>query len=168
MESRPISEIKLPKVTVCPPKNTYTDLNYDLMLAENKPFADNLRDDLNNHAKKLVDDHTFMNDIDKLQEEDRYYNWYHGFTITSYSYTHNYYDWLQMDYKYNLVTSATAGVVTTQYYGEQFQPHLVERNIIYYISVYPPESVRDNSDVTLHFKLDKAMRNIKERAKQIS
>ena len=34
-ETLPISEIPFPKVTVCPPKNTFTDLNYDLMMAEN-------------------------------------------------------------------------------------------------------------------------------------
>ena len=31
IETLPISQITLPKVTVCPPKNTYTNLNYDLM-----------------------------------------------------------------------------------------------------------------------------------------
>merc|ERR1711963_1098999 len=31
IETRPIDEIiRFPKVTVCPPKNTYTNLNYDL------------------------------------------------------------------------------------------------------------------------------------------
>ena len=33
VETLPISTIKLPKVTVCPPKNTFTDLNYDLMMS---------------------------------------------------------------------------------------------------------------------------------------
>ena len=28
-ETLPITEITFPKVTVCPPKNSYTDLNYD-------------------------------------------------------------------------------------------------------------------------------------------
>ena len=35
VETFPITELTFPKVTVCPPKNTYTDLNYDLMLTEN-------------------------------------------------------------------------------------------------------------------------------------
>ena len=35
IETRPITEITFPKVTVCPPKDTYTDLNYDLMMTEN-------------------------------------------------------------------------------------------------------------------------------------
>ena len=30
-ETLPMEQIKFPKVTVCPPKNTFTDLNYDLM-----------------------------------------------------------------------------------------------------------------------------------------
>ena len=34
-ETLPITDIIFPKVTVCPPKNTYTDLNYDLMMTEN-------------------------------------------------------------------------------------------------------------------------------------
>ena len=35
IETLPITEITLPKVTVCPPKNTFTNLNYDLMTLEN-------------------------------------------------------------------------------------------------------------------------------------
>ena len=30
IETRTIDEVRFPKVTVCPPKNTYTNLNYDL------------------------------------------------------------------------------------------------------------------------------------------
>ena len=40
IETQPISEITFPKVTVCPPKNTYTDLNYDLLMAENMTLDD--------------------------------------------------------------------------------------------------------------------------------
>ena len=35
IETLPIRKIRFPKVTVCPPKNTYTDLNYDLIMAKN-------------------------------------------------------------------------------------------------------------------------------------
>ena len=35
IETLPISEIRFPKVTVCPPKKTFTDLNYDLIITEN-------------------------------------------------------------------------------------------------------------------------------------
>ena len=36
IETLSISEITFPKVTVCPPKNTYTNLNHDLMNIGNK------------------------------------------------------------------------------------------------------------------------------------
>lgn len=32
IETLDMREIKFPKLTVCPPKNTFTDLNYDFML----------------------------------------------------------------------------------------------------------------------------------------
>lgn len=32
IETLDMKEIKFPKVTVCPPRNTFTDLNYDFML----------------------------------------------------------------------------------------------------------------------------------------
>ena len=31
IKTLPISDITLPKLTVCPPRNTFTDLNYDIM-----------------------------------------------------------------------------------------------------------------------------------------
>ena len=149
LETRPISEIRLPRLTVCPPKNTYTDLNYDLLLAENMTLTDELRGDLFNYAKKLVDEHVYMNDIDKLQEENRYYNWYHGYTKMI-STAHD-----KDGVNYFISSSALSGVVTTQYYEEKYQPHRVEQRAYYQVNVFPPESVRGNPNVTLHFKLEK-------------
>ena len=40
----PIADIRFPKVTVCPPKNTFTDLNYDLMISENVTLTEEMRD----------------------------------------------------------------------------------------------------------------------------
>ena len=46
IEQVPIKEIKFPKVTVCPPKNTYTNLNYDLIMDEQNELDDVTRDNL--------------------------------------------------------------------------------------------------------------------------
>ena len=54
VETLPITEIKFPKVTVCPPKNTFTDLNYDLMLAENFTLTNEMRDKLQNYLWKVI------------------------------------------------------------------------------------------------------------------
>ena len=155
IETLPISEIKFPKVTVCPPKNTYTDLNYDLMLAENFTLTEDMRRKLIGFSKNIIAEHTFMDDLDMLQEEDRYYNWYYGYSkIKRLKIDNDTKNRGRLDY--DIETSAISGVVTTQYFGEQFQPNLVEKYIFYDVKVYPPKSVGRNEEVALHFNLEKA------------
>ena len=50
---------------------------------------------------------------------------------------------------------AHSGVVKAKHYGEKFQPNIVERQVSYNVFIYPPRSVYDNKNVTLHLKLDK-------------
>ena len=81
IETLPISDIKFPKVTVCPPRNTFTDLNYDLMMTENITLTKNMRDDMFKYALDVINEDSFYgNNWTKLHEEDRFYNWYHGYS----------------------------------------------------------------------------------------
>ena len=154
IDTLPISEIKFPKVTVCPPKNTFTDLNYDLMMTENIKLTEEMKDDIFRFAFEVVNqDMSFLQaEWRKLNEQDRPYNWYNGYTKIQPPYivlgAFNYPE-IHID------TSATSGVVTTQHYGEQFRPDLVEKRLLYTVNVWPPESVRENENVTLHFKVEK-------------
>ena len=150
VETLPISEIKFPKVTVCPPKNTYTDLNDDLMLAENFTLTDEMRDELLEYSKKVIIAHIYMDDLDMLQEDDRYYNWYYGYSKIQHTITNEI-----GQLTYFIFTSATSGVVTTQYFGEQYQPSLMEKKVLFAVLVYPPKSVNNYTNVTLHFNLEK-------------
>ena len=50
LETLPISEIRFPKVTVCPPKNTFTDLNYDLLITENRTMTEEMKDEMLKHV----------------------------------------------------------------------------------------------------------------------
>ena len=43
IESVSISDFKFPKITVCPPKDTYTNLNYDMMITENMTIEEDTR-----------------------------------------------------------------------------------------------------------------------------
>ena len=119
IETLPISEIKFPKVTVCPPKNTYTDLNYDLMLAENFTLTEEMKDKLLRYLEKVLDEHTYTDGLEVLQEDDRFYNWYYGYSKVICTRVNSE---GQLDYR--LETSATSGVVTTQYFEEQPSPIL--------------------------------------------
>ena len=79
VETLPISEITFPKVTVCPPKNTFTDLNYDLMMTENITLTDEMRHEMFKYALEVINEDGFSgNEWTKLHEEDRFYNWYHS------------------------------------------------------------------------------------------
>ena len=51
VETFPISDVRFPKVTVCPPKNTYTDINYDLLISENITLTDKMRDEMFNQIR---------------------------------------------------------------------------------------------------------------------
>ena len=69
IESRPITEITLPKITVCPPKNTFTDLNCDLMKLKDETIDNETRIILKNYAFELLNDLTYdelMRNLSKL------------------------------------------------------------------------------------------------------
>ena len=147
IETLPISEITLPKVTVCPPRDTYTDLNYDLMLSQNITLTDEMRDEIFEYAFQVLTEDTFpSSNWSKLHEENRGYNWYHGYSrIIATSNNAN-------GLNIRIDTAATSGVVTTKYYGEKFQSNLVERKLYYEVKVNPPEK---NENLTLHFHAEK-------------
>ena len=145
-----MKKIKFPKLTVCPPKNTFTDLNYDLMLAENVTLTDETKNELFEYAVALIDEHFYMDPWDKMHEENRFHNWYTGFTSMYHEPGLN----EGTFYRYTISTSATSGLITTQYFGENYNPSLVEKKIYYRIEVLPPKSIVDNKNVTLHFKIE--------------
>ena len=114
IETRPISEIAFPKVTVCPPKDTFTDLNYDLMLLENMTMTNETRQEFLDIAQSVFVDSYFEGEIlanfSKLEEENRYHNWYHGYTAVRLPYWHSY-----SGLRYLITSSATTGSVKTQH-----------------------------------------------------
>ena len=46
IETLPIKDFKFPKLTVCPPKDTYTNLNIDIVMLENMTLDENTRKEL--------------------------------------------------------------------------------------------------------------------------
>ena len=152
IETHPIKEITFPKVTVCPPRNTYTDLNYDLMMAENMTLDNDTRNELVNFAVEMLYDHmhdTLIANLSKLDEKYRYYNWYHGYTQI----TLPFHD--PEGVKYFVSSATSSGTIFTKYFEEKFDEEKVETDLYYMVSVYPPPSVRSNTNVTLHLEIEK-------------
>ena len=83
IETLPISEITFPKVTVCPPKNSFTNLNYDINKADSMNFDNATRKKLIEATKLLLHDFHYdevMKNLDIIIEEERYRNWYNGYS----------------------------------------------------------------------------------------
>ena len=79
----PMSQIKFPKVTVCPPRETYTNLNYDITQAEKRTLDIETREMLTDYSLDVIQEALFdrmLTTLNKIQEKDKYYNLYRGYS----------------------------------------------------------------------------------------
>ena len=81
VETLPISEVSFPKITVCPPEDTYTNLNYDLQQAENKSIDFNknsfeMTDEFVQHFLEIDFKNYSLKQTQGLKEHNRFRNWY--------------------------------------------------------------------------------------------
>ena len=160
VEEQPVTELTLPKVTVCPPKNSITDLNYDLMMTENKTLDNDTRNELTQYATELLYDQLYekiLTNISLLEDNERYYNWYHGYTQITLPYTNDAFGTLS----YTLTTSAASGYISTKNFNAEFDADKVEKHIYIDINIRSPQT--DNPNVTLHFDVQRiVMKNLME------
>lgn len=117
IETLPISEVIFPKVTVCPPKNTFTNLNYDLMRAENVTLNNSTQNALvKDFIKKVIDWKVSKENKYYFFEENKERNRYHGLSDEK----------IIMDgtgtprQKAEISTSVLNGSITTPKYNELF------------------------------------------------
>ena len=155
IETLPITELIFPKVTVCPPKNTFTNLNYDLMMLENMTLDDDIRIELTEYALELLHNNLYdntMKNLSKIYEHRRYYNWYYGYqgvVLPYYSYqfdTHNF---------FKVFTTAVSGSIKTQYFMEEFSSQNIESELSCNMYFEVPDIYRDNINITFHLRIEK-------------
>lgn len=182
VETMPISKITFPKVTVCPPKNTYTNLNYDLThivskrskQPENETKSEN--EDLKNHALQLLYDllhNQLMRNLSKLNDDNRYYNWYHGHTNVDVPYPNsdiNSGPMVSTDLYYKFESYALSGNISTPDFYINTMPMTdsqisfdqmfekaenLEPDIFYDIIIYSHDDFSCNKNITLNLQLQK-------------
>ena len=153
IETRPISELTFPKVTVCPPKNTFTDINYDLMMLENITLTVEQKNELLEITLNELHDQYYqdviMKNISEIDEENMFFNWYHGYTELKLPYWAN-------GLIYYIQTAATTGKIGTKYFGEKYNPGI--RNAAkasFEIRIYTPEYAIYNTSFTLTLEIEK-------------
>ena len=150
IKTLPITDITFPKVTVCPPKNTFTNLNFDLMLADNLTIDDEQRNMLVDYMLDLLHDSYYqelMVNVSFLQDEDRYYNWYKGYTMIDIPYD------AHGQLQYTVYTTATSGSITTKNFGCTFNKEKVT-NAFIKIDMKVPEIAGDNENYTVSFEIE--------------
>ena len=152
IDSQPTSEVKLPRINVCPPRNTFTDLNVDLMNLNNATLNSSNKDQIIRFAMEVIQDQIhqdIMSDLKKIEEKDRSYNWYKGITQIRIPYHENDGTFTLMFRTYKL-----AGQVSTQSFGLPFNASLVDKSIsiVVYIEISP--QLRADKNVTLHFHVE--------------
>ena len=81
IETRPISELEFPNVTVCPPRNSFTNLNPDIVRSREISLSERQRQTLSEQVSQVV----FTSNMEskfatykECQEEDRFRNQYQG------------------------------------------------------------------------------------------
>ena len=154
IETLPISQMTLPNVTICPPKNSLLNLNYDIVHSDEFNVVNDTRNELFDYALDVIQDeffHEMMKNLSKLNDSDRYHNWYHGYSFVKYPYYHQKYKQL----RYIFYTSAASGNVSSQGFGKKFDADKVEENIYISIRVYVPSSATIDNSKTLMFNLHK-------------
>ena len=166
IETLPITELRLPKVTVCPPKNTFTNLNYDLMMTENMTLDDVERSELTQYAVGLIQESvhkTVMKNLSLIEEQNRYYNWYFGLTNIDLPYWGQNSpctdsadkDCAEHKLRQFVLTKATSGIISTQYFGDNFDTNKIQEHFRYAINIGPPLQQKDNPNITLYIEVEK-------------
>ena len=136
-EILPISEIHFPNVTVCPPKGSYLDLNYAMMESQRikldsktrRQLLDDAIDDIQENYYKEI-----MRNLSKIQDPDRYFNWYKGYTEVGFPY----YSSTTNELVTKIFTSAVSGNISTQYFGGTLDTENVDNFISNTIRIDTP------------------------------
>ena len=156
IETRPISDLTFPTITVCPPRNTFTDINYEMMLLENMTMTNETRQEL----VDFVEDKIMKPSAELLFTEhlnvdtDQFYNMYHGYSKIRTSSTYNY------QTSSRLYTSASSGQIQTPHFGEDYDEDKVKRAMKFYTVINLPTKAIINDNITLLIDLEKVTQKI--------
>ena len=81
ISTHPIEQVTFPKIYVCPPKHTYTNLNYDIINNKDVMLSEGQIDDLRNlidESIKTVELQQIMAQVDRVNVNNKFLNWYMG------------------------------------------------------------------------------------------
>ena len=159
IETKIMSEITIPNITVCPPKDLNLNLNFDIMKAHGLQIDEQQRIELYNYALiefQEIFSNNLMQNLSKIVDPERYRNWYYGFTQISFPYINE--DDNELWHYIN--TTATSGRISTQYFGDKLQGQRnkldeLEKNIHILIELAVPNNLVGDNEAQLDLNIKK-------------
>ena len=134
IETLPIEKVRFPKVTVCPPKNTYTNLNNDLTDAGKREISfqekETLLANFKSHFQNLDYEKTWT-EMNGYFEQNKYKNWYFGKSRPP-NMTDNLYNII------NVKTCVESGVFSTPFFEQDFNESLFIKKMSFSIEIWNP------------------------------
>ena len=148
IETLPIREIDFPNVTVCPPRNSFTSLNPDLLRSRNITFNEEKRKELFDYVPYAAYDLTYKANGGEYEEflegERKYSDWYRGlsgFELTKTRFSSTKY--------YDFHTAAPNGSFSTPYFGEPYNVSMFDCGLITWVYIYVPENLTVGSKIVV-------------------
>ena len=125
-----------------------TNLNYDIEKFGNLTVDEQKRNELSKFILDELHDPYFesmMKDFNSFYEENRFYNWYHGYTKIECPYkTKTTYDFFGANViLMQSLTTAPIGTISTPYFGKEYNKSLYEY-IKYEIKIFVPLTLVQN------------------------
>ena len=117
----PIELVTYPLIYVCPPRNTFTNLNYDLMRLSDERLDPDYADQLLSLVDEKIQDAELemaLGDLDTFKEENKYRNWYLG--LTNLTLPYYYYNFGHLEHIIDYETTATSGSVSSPFYQSDY------------------------------------------------
>ena len=158
IETRPITEIDFPNVTVCPPRNSFTSLIPDLVRSRKMMFDDQKRLELSNSVLDAVFDANYkakyQEFLEYSQSDGEYLNWYTGLSSINLPYT----DYSNSYVKtYKLETASLTGSVSTPFFRKTFDENKFELAIEWKFSIFVPSNLTEGSNLVIDIQYDLAL-----------
>ena len=148
IETLPIREIDFPNVTVCPPRNSFTSLNPDLLISRNITFDQEKRKELSDYVPYAAYDLTYKANGGEYEEflegERKYSDWYRGisgFELTKTRFSSTKY--------YDFHTAAPNGSFSTPYFGEPYNVTMSDCGLTTWVYIYVPENLTIGSKIVV-------------------
>ena len=153
IETRPIREIDFPNVTVCPPRNSFTSLNPDLLRSRSINFDEKIRKELSDYVPYAAYDVTYKANSGEYREflegEINYTNWYRGrskLELLKTGFNANKY--------YDFFTTAPNGSFSTPYLGEPYNTSMFDCGLTTMVVIFVPENLTVGSKIVVDLDYD--------------